>query len=110
MLKDSGLMDERDYRTYLSLFSNMSNFMRRPNLIIYLEVGPEESMERIHSRNREMESTISIEYLRNLHVAYEQFIKEISKVIPVIKVNWRKFRTAEVWKKKERNKESEKEK
>ena len=27
VLKESGLMEEREYETYLSLFSNMSNFM-----------------------------------------------------------------------------------
>jgi hypothetical protein len=27
MLRDSELMEERDYRTYLDLFANMSNFM-----------------------------------------------------------------------------------
>ena len=47
MLRDRGQMSERDYRTYVSLFSNMSNFMRKPNLIIYLDVTPEQSLERI---------------------------------------------------------------
>ncbi len=27
MLRDSELMEDRDYRTYLDLFANMSNFM-----------------------------------------------------------------------------------
>jgi deoxyadenosine kinase len=27
MLRDSGLMEDRDYRTYVDLFQNMSNFM-----------------------------------------------------------------------------------
>lgn len=27
VLKDSGMMEEREYETYRSLFSNMSNFM-----------------------------------------------------------------------------------
>lgn len=50
MLKDSGKMEERDYRTYIELFSNMANFMRKPNLIVYLEVSPEQSLERIKMR------------------------------------------------------------
>ena len=33
------LMDERDYDNYLSLFRHMSNFMCRPNLIVYLDVS-----------------------------------------------------------------------
>jgi len=95
MLCDSGLMDERDYQTYVSLFSNMSNFMRKPNLIIHLDVKPEESLERIKSRARDCESSISLEYLTNLYKAYEDFIEGIAHVIPVIRVNWSKFRTAE---------------
>ena len=27
VLKESGMMEEREYETYVSLFSNMSNFM-----------------------------------------------------------------------------------
>lgn len=95
MLKDSGLMEERDYKTYIELFSNMSNFMRKPNLIIYLEVTPEQSMQRIKLRNRNMESNIPLDYLVNLSKAYDLFIKDISKVIPVIKVDWNEFRTSE---------------
>ena len=44
MLVDSNLMDERDYQTYLQLFRNMSNFMCRPNVIVYLDVSPERSL------------------------------------------------------------------
>eukprot|EP01048_Picozoa_sp_COSAG05_P007950 COSAG05_NODE_581_length_8548_cov_3.360279_6_plen_211_part_00 len=32
MLHDSGHMDDRDYATYLDLFKNMSNFMKKPNI------------------------------------------------------------------------------
>lgn len=95
MLRDSGLMDARDYDTYISLFNNMSNFMRRPSIIVHLDVSPEESLRRIHLRSRECESSISIEYLRALHAAYETFISDIARVIPVIRVDYSKFRTAD---------------
>jgi deoxyadenosine kinase len=95
MLRDSNLMEERDYNTYIELFGNMSNFMRKPNLIIYLQVSPEESLKRIKLRNRNMESKISLDYLINLSNAYEKFIDDISKVIPVIKVNWNEYLSAE---------------
>jgi deoxyadenosine kinase len=95
MLRDANLMEERDYRTYIELFNNMANFMRKPNLIVHLDVTPEESLERIRMRSRSCESTITLEYLTNLHKAYEEFIQEISRVIPVIRVNWSKFRSAE---------------
>lgn len=95
MLAESGLMDERDYRTYLQLFRHMSNFMCKPNLIVYLDVSPERSLERIQGRGRGMESGITLEYLRALHQGYEQFVTEISKKIPVIRVDYERFATAD---------------
>lgn len=61
----------RDYETYCSLFANMSNFMRKPNLIVHLDVTPEESLERIKRRNRSCEANIPLQYLKDLHQAYE---------------------------------------
>lgn len=95
MLRDVGLMDERDYQTYRSLFQNMSNFMKKPNIIVHLDVSPEESFRRITMRNRGCESGITLEYLQNLHTAYEVFIQEISRIIPVIKIDYETFRSVE---------------
>lgn len=95
MLANTGLMDERDYRTYVELFRNMSNFMCKPSVIIYLDVSPEGSAERIRMRSRDVESTIKLDYLRALHDGYEEFVASISKVIPVIRVDYERFATAE---------------
>jgi len=95
MLRDSGNMDERDYQTYTNLFENMANFMKKPNIIVHLHVTPEESFERIKMRNRGCESGVSLEYLRGLYDAYEVFLQDIARVIPVIKVDYNQFRTAE---------------
>lgn len=95
MLVRSGLMEQRDFETYLELFSNMSNFMKRPNVIVHLEVSPKESMRRIQLRSRDCETTISMEYLEALHAAYEDFLQHISKVIPVIRVDYSQFRSTE---------------
>ena len=68
---------------------------KKPNLIVHLDVSPEESKRRIEMRQRECESTISVEYLQNLHLAYEEFLKDISWIIPVIRVNYKCFRSAD---------------
>ena len=68
---------------------------KKPNLIVHLDVSPEESKRRIEMRQRECESTISVEYLQNLHLAYEEFLKDISRIIPVIRVNYERFRSAD---------------
>ena len=95
ILYEEGNMEEREYKTYLNLFRNMSNFMKKNTFIIHLDCKPEESLERIKLRGRSCENGITLEYLRKLYNGYEEFIKEISKVIPVIKVNYSKFKTAE---------------
>jgi deoxyadenosine kinase len=95
MLAKTGLMEERDYRTYIDLFRNMSNFMCKPNVIIYLDVSPERSMERIRARSRGVESGITIEYLKALHDGYAEFVADISRVIPVIQVDYDRFPTVE---------------
>lgn len=94
VLMEEGSMPEREYATYRSLFSNMSNFMKKPNLIVHLDVSPEESLRRIEMRSRNCESGIPIEYLQRLHAAYEDFLINISRIIPVIRVNYDQFRSA----------------
>ncbi len=95
MLASTGLMDERDYRTYVQLFKHMSNFMCRPSVIVYLDVSPESSLARIKQRSRDVEATIGLDYLRALHAAYAEFVENISKTIPVIRVDYERFATAE---------------
>ncbi|MBM4393525.1 MAG: deoxynucleoside kinase [Deltaproteobacteria bacterium] len=95
MLVDIGLMEERDYRTYVSLFRHMSNFMCRPSVIVYLDVKPERSMERIKMRSREVETGITLDYLQALYAEYNRFIDDISRTVPVVRVDYDRFRDAE---------------
>jgi len=90
-LRDMELMDPRDYQTYIDLFRNLSNFMCRPNAIVYLDVSPERSLERIHARDRGCESGITVDYLARLYKNYEEFVADISRLIPVIRVGWNEY-------------------
>ena len=95
VLYEEGNMEEREYKTYLNLFKSMSNFMKKNTLIIHLDCKPEESLERIKKRARGCETGITLEYLTKLYNGYEEFIKQISKVIPVLRVNYSRFKSAE---------------
>lgn len=95
MLTRAGLMSELDYQTYTALFRNMSNFMRRPTLIVYLDVSPQEALRRIQERQRACEASITLEYLSQLHAAYEEFLAHISRTIPVLRINYNQFPTTE---------------
>ena len=90
-LVDRELMEQRDYETYVSLFRNMSNFMCRPHVIVYLDVSPEISLERIKERARGCEVGVELAYLQDLAKNYEAFLDDISKLIPVLRVDYNHF-------------------
>jgi deoxyadenosine kinase len=94
-LVDQGLMEERDFKTYLQLFRHMSNFMCKPSMIVYLDLSPEESLERIRTRARGVETAITLEYLTALRSRYQEFITDVSRNIPVIRVPWNDFKDVE---------------
>jgi deoxyadenosine kinase len=95
ILAQTGLMDQRDYRTYIELFRNMSNFMCKPSVIVYLDVSPEGSAERIRLRSRTVEGGIQLDYLKALYAGYQEFVEDVSKVIPVIRVDYERFQSVE---------------
>ena len=91
MLNEAGDLTDLDYRTYTRLFSQMSRFMSRPTALVYLDLSPEESLERIRLRARSVESGITLEYLQALHRNYEIFLTEVALTVPVIRVKYDKF-------------------
>ena len=52
MLHEAGFIDKRDYETYLGHFNIMKRFLVYPDILIYLRVSPETSMQRIQERGR----------------------------------------------------------
>lgn len=97
MLYEDGKMSQLDYQTYLDMFSVVENSMKRPTMLIFLDVSPKTALERIITRGRPMEITgITLEYLQHLHSAYKKFIDEIGRSIPVIVVDYSEFQPIEI--------------
>lgn len=92
MLRESGMMEELDFNTYVSLFTNMTNFLHRPDVIIYLDVKPEEALRRVNMRSRDCESTLPLDYLYDLKDGYEDWLKDVETRIPVVRIDWNEFR------------------
>jgi len=91
MLKEDGLMEDLDFKTYCQLFNNMTNFLHRPDVIIYLDVEPEEALMRVKTRSRDCETDLPIEYLRKLKKGYEEWLDDLRGRIPIIHLNWNTF-------------------
>ena len=73
-LNSMGLMTQRDYDNYLSLFDTMLNLVKPPDLLVYLQSSIPNLVNKIHKRGRDYEKTISIEYLSRLNERYEAWI------------------------------------
>lgn len=74
-LHDMGLMTERDFANYESLFEIMQRFLEPPDLLIYLKATIPTLVSQIQKRGREYEENIRIDYLRRLNEFYEAWIK-----------------------------------
>ncbi|MHA6249371.1 deoxynucleoside kinase [Pontibacter sp. CAU 1760] len=73
-LHQSGLMSSRDYENYYSLFESMISMVKAPDLMIYLKADLPKLIGQIEKRNRDYESSISINYLRNLNDHYNSWM------------------------------------
>ena len=74
-----GLMTNRDFHNYSSLFDLMENLITPPDLLIYLRANIATLVDQIHKRGREYESSISIDYLSRLNERYEAWIHNYNK-------------------------------
>ena len=91
MLRDAGYMTSRDYDTYINLFINMTHFLQRPTVILYLDTSPEHSMKNIKERARGCEVTMTLEYLRDLQRGYEAWYEKMSNRLTIVRVPWNDF-------------------
>lgn len=74
-----GLMTNRDFENYKSLFDLMVEVTASPDLIIYLRSSIPNLVAQIHKRGREYENSISIDYLSRLNERYEAWVHTYNK-------------------------------
>ncbi len=74
-----GLMTNRDFGNYESLFELMERLVAPPDLLIYLRASIPTLVGQIHKRGREFENSISIDYLSRLNERYEAWISKYTK-------------------------------
>lgn len=74
-----GLLTNRDYNNYKSLFDLMESVVDAPDLMIYLRSSIPNLVSQIHKRGRDYENSISIDYLSRLNERYEAWIHGYDK-------------------------------
>ena len=85
---EKGTMTEVDYQTYKELFHAMvmTPYFPHPDLLIYLEGSFEDILERIRERGRPMEQQTPLEYWKEMHERYENWISNFNSC-PVLRLN-----------------------
>jgi deoxyadenosine/deoxycytidine kinase len=73
-LHDMGLMTTRDYENYQSIFDNITDFIKPPDLLVYLKASVPTLVNNIQRRGREYESGIRLDYLSKLNEKYQKWI------------------------------------
>ena len=74
-----GLMTNRDFENYKSLFDLMESLVHGPDVLIYLRSSIPNLVSQIHKRGRDYENSISIDYLSRLNERYEAWIHGYNK-------------------------------
>lgn len=75
-LHEMGLMSQRDFENYFTLFQVMSSQISPPDLLIYLKASIPTLVAHIHARGRIYEGNMSLDYLKRLNEKYEKWILE----------------------------------
>ncbi|MGB3590262.1 MAG: deoxynucleoside kinase [Nonlabens sp.] len=74
-----GLLSQRDFDNYSTLFALMEKLVAAPDLLIYLRSSIPNLVNQIHKRGRDYENSISIDYLSRLNERYEAWIHNYDK-------------------------------
>jgi len=71
----SGLMSKTEWQLYCKLWDWLeTNWCAEPDRIVYLRTPAEVCQERIEKRGREEETTIPLEYLRDLEALHDEWL------------------------------------
>ena len=73
--REMGNLSERDYDTYMQIFSLMMSMVSLPDLLIYLRSSVSHLVSQIQKRGRDYEQSMSLDYLGGLNEEYEKWIE-----------------------------------
>ena len=73
--REMGNLSERDYDTYMQIFSLMMSMVSLPDLLIYLRSSVSYLVSQFQKRGRDYVQSMSLDYLVGLNEKYEKWIE-----------------------------------
>jgi deoxyadenosine/deoxycytidine kinase len=93
VLTEMEILPQREYEVYKALYEKIASLIRPPDLLIYLRASVPILVEQILTRGRSYEEHISLEYLRRLNQAYEEWFRRYDRgpklIIPMEELHGR---------------------
>ena len=80
-----GRMDKRDYANYVELYKVMTQYLKPPDLLIFLDARIETLVKQISLRGRDYEQGIPRPYLEQLSAHYKEWMRNY-KLGPLLEV------------------------
>lgn len=84
---DHGYFTDDEYNTYTNMHKIIAAQTAYPELIVWLQLSPEQTLERIKERDRDCESEMQLSYLKSLNKAYQLVLEKLSKHTNIITVD-----------------------
>ena len=69
-----GKMDRRDYTNYVELYRVMTQYLKPPDVLVFLDARTETLVKQIGRRGRDYEQSIPVAYLEQLNEHYKEWI------------------------------------
>lgn len=91
-----GNMSDVEFRTYDRARENMMLHMVYPDLVIYLDIGPEQALRRVQKRGQIGDDGVFLEYLHGLKAGYDDMIENLSAHCPIVRVAWMDYPDADI--------------
>lgn len=84
---DRGYFTDDEYSTYTNMHRIITAQTAYPDITIWLQLSPEQTLERIKERSRDCESEIPLKYLKSLSKAYQTVLEKLSKHTNIITID-----------------------
>lgn len=82
-----GYFTDDEYNTYTNMHRIITAQTAYPDITIWLQLSPEQTLERIKERSRDCESEIPLKYLKSLNKAYQSVLEKLSKHTTIITID-----------------------